>query len=158
MQHKCGRANVCLFNNQFLFPKKSQTWKADFPFFFCITNVNNQIPNSCGSLNRTLNLLLEDNFKWRFSALSNYKPLEFVGNPLIKNHMKFHICWGRLPGLFCLSKWNVSLSCYCLQQSDSLKRNRSNLRCGTRGPICVVHNDLSPEPFHSVETQVINPG
>lgn len=45
-----------------------------------------------------------------------------------------------------------------LQQSDILKRHRSDPRCGTRGPICVVHNDLSLEPFTSVETQVINPG
>lgn len=37
--------------------------------FICITNVNKQTTNSPESLNRTLNLLLEDNFKWSFSAL-----------------------------------------------------------------------------------------
>lgn len=76
--------------------------------FICITNVNKQTTNSPGSLNRTLNLLLEDNFKWSFSALSNFKTLKICGesfddksvNKSKCHQMEFHICWGRLPGLF----------------------------------------------------------
>lgn len=173
MQHNSGRAKVSLFRNHLLFPEKSHVegWLS-FSFESQMLTTRPQIHEDLWTEHW---IYWKDNFKWSFSALSNFKPLKFVGNPLIiKNvnkskwqQMEFHICWGRLPGLFChrfscfcLLKWNVSLSRYedRLQPSDILKRNQSDPRCGTRGPICVVHNDLSPKPFPCVETQVINPG
>lgn len=97
---------------RFMSCSKSQTWNADFPLFFCITNVTNQATNSWGSLNRMSNLLLHNNFEWSFLSLSNFEPLKSVGNPLIgqlivnESNSKWHqtefcLFSPRLSGLFC---------------------------------------------------------